>query len=124
MINRNYYYNIIHCENDGTKEFFKRVFAFMIFLNDVKNINLPVLFWSLIKLSLKWVLIFFISISLISVNGVFENGMDYTVELPTTIYVNEPFNFTLNTLTQSGFNLDYSIVDFGTNELKHYNLNN
>ena len=70
------------------------------------------------------VLIFFISISLISVNGVFENGMDYTVELPTTIYVNEPFNFTLNTLTQSGFNLDYSIVDFGTNELKHYNLNN
>tara|TARA_R100000008_G_C3501533_1_gene123973 strand:+ start:75 stop:620 length:546 start_codon:yes stop_codon:yes gene_type:complete len=33
----NNYYNIVHCENDGTKEFFKRVFAFMIFLNDIKK---------------------------------------------------------------------------------------
>tara|TARA_R100001163_G_C4961594_1_gene125205 strand:- start:123 stop:674 length:552 start_codon:yes stop_codon:yes gene_type:complete len=33
----NNYYHTIHCENDGTEAFFKRVFAFMIFLNDIKK---------------------------------------------------------------------------------------
>jgi len=31
------YYNIIHCENDGHENNLKRVFAFMIFLNDIKE---------------------------------------------------------------------------------------
>ena len=33
----NNYYNIIHCENNGSPEHYKRVFAFMIFLNDIKK---------------------------------------------------------------------------------------
>lgn len=33
----NDYYDHIHCENDGTELFSKRVFAFMIFLNDIKK---------------------------------------------------------------------------------------
>ena len=33
----NNYYNIIHCENDGDSRYLKRVFAFMIFLNDIKR---------------------------------------------------------------------------------------
>lgn len=33
----NNYYNLIHCENDGNEKFFKRVFAFMIFLNTIKK---------------------------------------------------------------------------------------
>tara|TARA_R100001163_G_C4946146_1_gene115877 strand:+ start:70 stop:612 length:543 start_codon:yes stop_codon:yes gene_type:complete len=33
----NNYYNFIHCENDGNKNNLKRVFAFMIFLNDIKK---------------------------------------------------------------------------------------
>ena len=33
----NNYYNIIHCENDGDSKYLKRVFAFMIFLNDIKK---------------------------------------------------------------------------------------
>ena len=33
----NNYYNIIHCENGGNNETLKRVFAFMLFLNDIKK---------------------------------------------------------------------------------------
>jgi hypothetical protein len=33
----NNYYDIIHCENDGDKKYLKRVFAFIIFLNDIKK---------------------------------------------------------------------------------------
>ena len=33
----NNYYNVIHCENSGSPKHFKRVFAFMIFLNDIKK---------------------------------------------------------------------------------------
>ena len=33
----NNYYDIIHCENSGDKETLKRVFAFMLFLNDIKK---------------------------------------------------------------------------------------
>ena len=33
----NNYYDIIHCENSGSPEHYKRVFAFMIFLNDIKK---------------------------------------------------------------------------------------
>tara|TARA_R110000822_G_scaffold59522_1_gene148505 strand:- start:81 stop:623 length:543 start_codon:yes stop_codon:yes gene_type:complete len=33
----NNYYNIIHCENGGFNKHSKRVFAFMIFLNDIKK---------------------------------------------------------------------------------------
>ena len=33
----NNYYNIVHCENDGSVNSLKRVFAFMIFLNDIKK---------------------------------------------------------------------------------------
>ena len=33
----NNYYDIIHCENSGREEHLKRVFAFMIFLNDIKK---------------------------------------------------------------------------------------
>ena len=31
----NKYYNHIHCEQDGTKEYLNRVFAWMIYLNDI-----------------------------------------------------------------------------------------
>ncbi len=33
----NNYYNVIHCENDGDSRYLKRVFAWMIFLNDIKE---------------------------------------------------------------------------------------
>ena len=33
----NNYYDKIHCENDGDKKYLNRVFAFMIFLNNIKN---------------------------------------------------------------------------------------
>jgi prolyl 4-hydroxylase len=33
----NNYYNVIHCENSGDNQTLKRVFAFMIFLNDIKK---------------------------------------------------------------------------------------
>ena len=33
----NNYYNVIHCENDGHPKYLKRVFAWMIFLNDIKE---------------------------------------------------------------------------------------
>ena len=33
----NNYYDIIHCENSGMEKYLKRVFAFMIFLNDIKK---------------------------------------------------------------------------------------
>ena len=33
----NSYYNIIHCENGGDNKTLKRVFAFMIFLNNIKK---------------------------------------------------------------------------------------
>jgi prolyl 4-hydroxylase len=33
----NKYYNIVHCENDGDSKYLKRVFAFMIFLNDIEK---------------------------------------------------------------------------------------
>ena len=33
----NNYYNTVHCENDGMAKHLKRVFAFMIFLNDIKK---------------------------------------------------------------------------------------
>ena len=33
----NNYYKFIHCENGGVPEHHKRVFAFMIFLNDIKK---------------------------------------------------------------------------------------
>tara|TARA_R100000808_G_scaffold18202_1_gene39987 strand:- start:887 stop:1429 length:543 start_codon:yes stop_codon:yes gene_type:complete len=33
----NHYYSDIHCENDGHPKFLKRVFAWMIFLNDIKE---------------------------------------------------------------------------------------
>ena len=33
----NNYYNIIHCENSGSPKHFKRVFGFMIFLNNIKK---------------------------------------------------------------------------------------
>tara|TARA_R100001509_G_scaffold157665_2_gene122008 strand:+ start:165 stop:728 length:564 start_codon:yes stop_codon:yes gene_type:complete len=33
----NNYYDIIHCENTGSPEHFRRAFAFMIFLNDIKK---------------------------------------------------------------------------------------
>tara|TARA_R110000824_G_C14857832_1_gene640817 strand:+ start:47 stop:589 length:543 start_codon:yes stop_codon:yes gene_type:complete len=33
----NNYYDIIHCENSGKEKHLKRVFAFMIFLNDIKK---------------------------------------------------------------------------------------
>ena len=33
----NNFYNLIHCENDGSSPNLKRVFAFMIFLNNIKK---------------------------------------------------------------------------------------
>jgi hypothetical protein len=33
----NNYYDKIHCESDGDKKYLNRVFAFMIFLNNIKN---------------------------------------------------------------------------------------
>ena len=33
----NNYYDIIHCENGGDKKYLNRVFAFMLFLNNIKQ---------------------------------------------------------------------------------------
>ena len=33
----NNHYDKIHCENDGNKKYLNRVFAFMLFLNNIKN---------------------------------------------------------------------------------------
>ena len=33
----NNYYKKIHCENDGDEKYLNRVFAFMIFLNNIKR---------------------------------------------------------------------------------------
>ena len=34
---QNNYYSYIHCENDGQSEYFSRVFAWMMYLNDIKE---------------------------------------------------------------------------------------